>query len=256
MQLISHLLSEGESANIDITIDLETLSLTSTAAVVKMSAVAWHRWGDNHPYAVQSTDADGIADLAWWYEPFSHVIDLRSCINIGLDFDPSTIAWWQRQSQEARQSVLLDGTPRPITLVMSEFFHWLLALRCKVVESGCPTAPSFTLWAQGSDFDIAIIRNIIHRIGPEQEKAFSELIPYTSFRDARTFILELGKVLHGAFICDDPITAKRLYSVFPVDPFWNIPNTHDSLYDACRTSWQLWYLFQNIKCTPDVVMPT
>lgn len=248
--------------NLDVTIDLETIALTTNAAVMQLSAVAWFRDADHHPYAVRcaaqqdspettgSGDADGACEFR--VSPFTQAIDLRSCIDLGLDFDPNTIAWWQRRSPEARQAVLRDGSAVDLRAAMTAFMNWLRSVAEYVAEvNGSVETPVVTLWSQGSDFDIAIIRNILHRLGDDAEKDFAALVPHTRFRDARTVILELGKVLCQHSLSADPMTDQRqLYAAFPPDPFWSKALPHDALFDACRTSWQLWYIFRHVSCQP------
>ena len=63
--------------HLDITFDLETLSLESNAAVLQLGAVAWNRHADS-PETLLVTESTPT---------FQTSVDLRTCVGSGFDFD-------------------------------------------------------------------------------------------------------------------------------------------------------------------------
>ena len=107
---------------IDITIDFETCSLSPTAAIMSVGAVAWKRYSDDSPFFEQG---DGLLR----YPTFSAHVDLRSCFVEGFTFDQKTAEWWSHQSEEAKQALLDnddgDNPCLPIDVVITDLFGWM-----------------------------------------------------------------------------------------------------------------------------------
>ena len=164
---------------LDITFDFETCALCPTAAVMSIGAVAWGRDFENTPFF---GEGNGMKTLCQFYK---HV-DLRSQFLDGFTFDASTSIWWKEKDSKAKQELLSDDDTTPLLSiegVMEHFFAWIKGL------SEDLSADNIYLWAQGTDFDIAILRHICHR--------YNKQIPvrYTKFRDHRTFFLEGARLL-------------------------------------------------------------
>ena len=211
--------------HIDITIDFETCSLSANAAVITMAALPWNRDGEDTPFFNQNVLA-----------PFRGYVDLRSCVVEGFDFDPETIAWWSRQSENAKIS-LLDGNAVPVRDMTLNFFKWLH----QTMEAA--GASTVCLWCQGQDVDIAILRNLCKKFGITLEKA----VPHTYFRDCRTVILESAiskaKQKYIKFSAQDimqkPSLAYQMFEPLP-DDLQKIGDVHDALYDCLRSTWYTW----------------
>lgn len=146
----------------DVMIDLETLSTRPDAMVIAIGAVAF-----------------GPAGLG---ASFHYTIAPDSAIG---HVDPSTVAWWMGQGDEARAvfqlpkgSIAGDARAQQAHLpfVLSEFRHFLSDF-----------GPNLRVWGHGSSFDLPIIESAFRACG--------HMVPWghRAGRDTRT-ILELGGV--------------------------------------------------------------
>lgn len=156
--------------HLDITFDLETAALCPTAAVISIGAVGWGRYAKNDPFE----DAP---------HTFCQHIDLRSSFLDGFTFDAETSAWWSRQSADAKKELVQETHLVPIETAIRNFFEWINEV---VNFHGAETV---CLWSQGSDFDIAILRNICYKYGIDIP------VKYTNFRDHRSVCMELASKL-------------------------------------------------------------
>lgn len=75
---------------LDITIDLETLSLSPDAAIVQVAAVPWNR----HTH---TSDAGGPFD---YNDPFNAHVSVNSCIRDGFRIDEDTLKWWKEKDKK------------------------------------------------------------------------------------------------------------------------------------------------------------
>lgn len=213
---------------IDITVDLETCSLAPTAAVMSIAAVAWNRNGDRSPFF-------GENDGRLSFPEFTEHVDLRSEFLNGFTFDQSTADWWARQNDEAKAALLdndsADCPCQPIDVVVKDFMDWMEDTRTKLDED------EIYIWAQGTDFDVAILRNICHKMGLR----FG--IKHTNFRDHRTYYLEMARF----FIPDgEEFTTDKAYALTDnreIDTIYHGLNngaTHSPIYDCKRSILSTW----------------
>ncbi len=114
----------------NIMLDLETMGLGPNAAIIAIGAVEF--------------DLEKGKLGRWFYE----VVDLESSVQLGGTIDPSTVLWWMRQSDEARNQFTYQGAP--LTKALADFKNFFL-------EAGdnCLTR----LWGNGSDFDNMVLRS-------------------------------------------------------------------------------------------------
>ena len=117
----------------NIMIDLETMDTAHTAAIVAIGAVAF--------------DPEHGVDIG---SAFYRTVELQSCIDHGLTVSGSTVRWWLRQSQDARQSILTEQAR--IHTVLNDFSRWVIA-QC---DGDTDRA---VVWGNGSDFDNVILTN-------------------------------------------------------------------------------------------------
>lgn len=219
--------------HLDFTIDMETTAMSANAAVMQVAIVPWLRDNAVDPFCNEDE-----------MEPFIGYVDLRSCVVDGFDFDPSTIKWWSENSEAVKKAVT-EGFPEPISDVLVNALNYIRDVReAYGVDSIC-------IWAQGSDFDIAILRNLCKKYDVDLE----DIVPHTSFRDCRTVILEAAHIeaersLAGEStrangialplqILSEPSKAYALYSPLP-ETYASGSEAHDALYDAVRSSWLTW----------------
>lgn len=209
--------------SINITFDLETCSLCPTAAVMSIGAVAWNADAEVNPFT------DGFSGDYCFYR---HV-DLRSSFVDGFSFDKKTSDWWTTQKDDAKRSLLeYDEMPlRPIDIVIEEFFRFITSVQAE------NSAKEVKLWSQGSDFDIAILRNICRKYDMEIP------VRYNNFRDHRTFFMEGAKI-----ICDKvgvEFDDNRAYLL--VDEYDGSGEPHNPVYDCKRSIYSTWQMMKHLK---------
>lgn len=220
---------------IDVTFDWETCSLSPTAAVMSLGAVAWKRYGKESPFF---EDGDGVLRNS----TFSAHVDLRSMFINGFAFDKSTAEWWAKQSDEAKAALLgndSDESPcQPIDVVVNDFFGWIDYIKKKLGDD------DICLWAQGTDFDPAILIYICWKLGIKLE------IKHTQLRDHRTFYLEMARILwDAAGVKEEPFTLDRAYAL--TTDYKDIADdegvAHDPLFDCKRSIYSTWQMMQKIR---------
>lgn len=234
---------------LDITLDLETCSLTSHAAIMQISAVAWDRFAQE--------DKQMFFNEAKCQEDTVHfvqTIDLNSQFVEGLwDFDQNTSAWWGRQKREAKRAVADDVTDvcGPIKTelqsqallndALEQLDTWVKNLLAEY------EADNFCLWCQGTDFDIPIIRYAADQT--RCNKLLPMALHHKFFRDCRTAIYECVGAWLGREdvkqpytkidLLNDPMLAYKLLPQLP-ESFGGRENAHGALYDCIRSSWFTW----------------
>lgn len=107
---------------IDVMMDLETFGTRPGSAIRSVAAACFDLRGD------------GVGD-----NTFSANITAMSCWVAGLTVDRDTIAWWEKQSTEAKE--VLKKNQRPLLEVANEFHTWF-----RKTGADC-------VWAQGAGFD-------------------------------------------------------------------------------------------------------
>lgn len=223
---------------IDITIDFETTSLAPTAAIMSVGAVAWKRCDEESPFF-------GRGDGLLRYPTFSAHVDLRSCFVEGFTFDQSTAEWWSHQSEKAKQALLDyddgDNPCLPIDIVIADLLGWI---KDDVQEALGDT--ELCLWAQGTDFDIAILRYACYKLG------IKFTIKHTQFRDHRTYYLEGARLL---WLLNNALGHEKV--PFSVD--WAYKQTqdyqdiadegaaHDPIFDCKRSIYSTWQMMKKIR---------
>lgn len=218
--------------HLDITIDLETCGLGTNAAPLQLAAVAWQRTTPataDHPFVSGIPDHLDKDDII--SSTFNVAIDLRDCFFSGLEIDRDTQQFWLGQKQAARDAVLNASIPYPLPEALAQFSIWVNDIR------NATQADSFTLWAQGSDFDIAKLREYYKRCGMKEPFTHHEV------RCARTFILEHAPLFMSA---DQALRSpKDVYKHLPALPDGICDSvTHDALYDCYKTSWAVWQIYR------------
>ena len=211
---------------LDVTFDFETCSLQPTAAVMRVGAVAWDRTAKDIPFNLPL--APGVQT-----EFYQHV-DLRSAFLDGFTFDQSTANWWAQQNDEAKEALLEnDIIPlQPLKEVVANLFDMIvrLAKALGVYE--------VYLWAQGTDFDVAILRNIAYKYN------IPIPIKHTNYRDHRTFFLEGARMIcDAANVNFDPRSAYKL-----VDEYNGNGSAHDPVFDCKRSIYSTWQMMKHLQC--------
>lgn len=231
--------------HLDITIDLETCSLSSHAAILQIAAVAWDRFAidADHIFLGTATKPDETPH-------FCEAIDINSQFVEGLwDFSQSTAEWWRKQTTEAKKAVLGDTSGMPLDTALRCLDAWVN----KIMEQW--DCKSVTFWTQGTDFDIPILRYSAERCGLDRTcKPIATHHKY--YRDCRTAIYELTSIYlqhimpsdddtHNDFLTD-PLMAYRVLPELP-ESFGGKDNAHGALYDAVRSSWFTWQAMRHVR---------
>ncbi len=132
-------------------VDLETLSNGPQAAITQIGVAYFHHTPNN----------------VLWKRKWN--VDVQSCIDLGLKVDGHTLAWWFKQSDEARHSVLGDEhVYLPLQKALDEFDN--LYINHNIERT----------WAGPTWFDVAILFNAYRQSGRPYPW------PRRSIRDTKT----------------------------------------------------------------------
>lgn len=112
-----------------VMLDLETLGAAPGSVIVTLAAV---------------TFGGGVVE-----KEFYRRIDAEHAVSYGLKMDVPTVLWWMRQSEEARQELLLPG--ENLKDVLREFADWV--------------AGADEVWGNGSDFDNVMLAEAYRMAG-------------------------------------------------------------------------------------------
>ena len=135
-----------------VMLDLETMGKRAGCAIVSIGAVEF----DINTGKIGRT--------------FYKVVNLQSCLNVGLFINASTLYWWLQQSDAARQAIC-----KPADSIQSALVKFSLFLS----ELG-----DFQIWGDGARFDIGILEAAYFAIGR------GEILPwkFRNERDVRTLV--------------------------------------------------------------------
>lgn len=134
-------------------LDMETLGVSVTAPIISIAAV----------YFDPKTGSVG--------DSFYKVINLASSLANGV-IEPSTLAWWMAQSDEARQ-VFNDQS----AIMLEDALHQLSIFANRDGSSAC-----LQVWGNGASFDNAIIAHAYRQSG------LNLPWPFRNDRDVRTIV--------------------------------------------------------------------
>ena len=109
----------------DIMVDLETMGTRPNAPIIAIGAVEFF------PESMKLG------------KEFYRVVDLESCLNIGMEIDASTILWWMQQDDAARAQFERKGDILPAVLLA---FSALVDHETRI-------------WGNGAAFDNVILAN-------------------------------------------------------------------------------------------------
>lgn len=232
---------------IDVSVDLETTGLAPTAAVISLGAVAWKKDAEDTPFLLNDEKKEDP-----FFSYYYHV-DLRSLWVLGgFAFEKKASDWWASQPQEAKNELTAsdnDDMPcYPIQTVILGFFDWINSVKEVLGEK------EVHLWAQGTDFDIAILRNLCSRL------VYALPVQHTHFRDHRTYIYEVGDLIYKALeqktvISDYMFLQKRSPYALVSDYKEKNGVVHSPVYDCKRSIYTTWQLSGMVKRLLDTSDP-
>jgi hypothetical protein len=117
-------------------------------------------YGDGPGCAILSIGAVGFHYPSGWIDPvgFHVIVDLASCYDAGLRSTADTRAWWDKQVEAARYTLLASrgGSGHPIGLALDRFAHYL---------AGFGGRSKVRVWGNGADFDNAIVTEALRVTG-------------------------------------------------------------------------------------------
>ena len=147
--------------NINIALDIETLSLQPTAAIISIAAKTFHL-----PQQEEEDNNRG----------FYKNISMRSLLKEPqLSISETTLKWWQEQLQEVIDINFNPYTAVTIQEALTDLKTFIRDIRTEYND--------IAIWTQGTDFDIPILRHAYHTILHEKEPWHRH-----ELRDARTVI--------------------------------------------------------------------
>jgi exodeoxyribonuclease VIII len=134
-------------------LDLETMGLRPTSAILSIGIVLFDKYG------FQDT----------FYTPVS----LKSCLEHGLTTDKPTENWWAKQSDMARKAWDTPDAPT-LTEALTAMTHWMR-------KHG--VGKSAMLYGCGSDFDNVLLSNAFRAIDAEQPWVYYNNACYRTLRN-------------------------------------------------------------------------
>lgn len=192
---------------IDFALDLETLSKRPTAAIIE---VACKRFD--------------FTDLGDNYVPFSEVVNATSCAMYGLSFDEDTCKWWADKKDYEKVRFIKEAQGlREVLGKLSTYIEDAIS------ES---KADGIRVWCQGTDFDIAILRNAYRAVYGNDVTPWK----YDEVRCARTYIKESVRLL-------DP-NLDNCYDYIPKREGWA---KHEALSDCENLIHNVRYVYRKLN---------
>jgi inhibitor of KinA sporulation pathway (predicted exonuclease) len=138
---------------LELMVDLETLGTSSDCVVVSIGACIF--------------DLKTNQVISTFYSPLT----LQDQLDKGRKIDADTLAWWMKQSDDARR-VFQDGAVMT-SEGLNTFANW--------IASNIPDKKRVRAWGNGSNFDISIMEHLY--------KDYEQPVPweYYNVMDLRTF---------------------------------------------------------------------
>jgi len=166
-----------------IMIDIETMGQGSDAAIVAIGAVAF--------------DECGVGD------EFYERISLEDAAKYG-SIDASTVLWWMKQEDAAREEITKEGTISP-HIVQHMLSVFIFKNRDKEDE--------VSIWGNGSDFDNVILENWFKAMGLTAPWKFYENRCYRTIKSLNRDIEMKREGTHHNALDDARSQAKHLIAI-------------------------------------------
>jgi len=176
-------------------IDIETMAVSSNAAILTIGAIKFNRNGNN-------------SDITKMDRFYSRV-DMKSCVDVGLKVDPTTIKWWSTQPKEISKEIYTTEDRFSIQTALESFSEWY-----------GNTKTTTHVWGHGSHFDIPIMESAYKACGLKPPWGFWQV------RDTRT--------LYEAVSVERPNMYKNM--------------KHHAMYDAFRQIVAVQNAFKKLRC--------
>lgn len=164
-----------------VMLDLETLGTGANSAIISIGACEFN------------PDTGEIGST------FKAVVCRNSCFQIGCTYDPSTMEWWNSQSEEAKAGSFSHKAPSEVRLALTAFSDWLRR--------------DAQLWGNGSDFDNAMLAEMYRKLDMPQPWKFWN---NRCYRTIKNMFPDVSMSRHGVHhdALDDAISqAKHLCKI-------------------------------------------
>lgn len=212
---------------LNLTFDMETLSLRPDAAIISIAAVPF--MFDREDVCALGTAEEGVPAYESLFrsnpcndkwDPFYETVDATTCAMAGMAFDMSTVEFWASQPDEIKAAILNERSVS-IRNALEDFLIYLENMKSS------HDVDEVVLWVQGSDFDIPVLKNALYKI----MELTPENLPwkYNNIRDARTYLLETEIMLSGGKQVE-PYSTMEVYEDLV---------KHHSLHDCIHTALNL-----------------
>ena len=195
-----------------VMIDIETLGRNAGCVVMSIAAVEF-----NPIVPLEELTENGHARICNKIDSFYRTIDVLPQLFDGAEIEPATLEWWRNQGQ---------GVKNSITSIDSIGMKAALSDLSDFLEKNLDEKAELTVWAQGTDFYIAILRHLFNKYFGSDSEPWC----HTKIRDSRTFIFTMGDLLGTCRPYD--LIPKLQYNV-----------THCALDDATRAAYNVAYLY-------------
>lgn len=162
-----------KASYLDLMVDNETLATTADAVILSIGAVRFHK--------------DTIGAIG---EKFYAVLDIEDQKERGRFVDPETVAWWDKQSPEARK-VLETTDRRPVKEVLNELWDFIFD-----IDQSCGEV---RLWGNGSDFDNPQIASLFRMYGFETPWKFWNNRCFRTLKSEFGHLLDKKPVRKGTY---------------------------------------------------------
>ena len=116
-----------------VMIDLETMGVDPTSAIIEIAA----------QFFDPLTGKLGGS--------FKQMVNLKSCTDVGMTIDPSTVIWWLKQAPEARERYANNDKEKHINTVLVDLRTFL--------QKHCPDKKKLFVWGNGKEMDCEILKN-------------------------------------------------------------------------------------------------
>lgn len=154
-----------------VMLDLETLGTKPGCAIVSIGACVF--------------DMDGVHnDAEYLRRPFYQAVDIASPLSRTLSIDPSTLSWWNVQSEEARK--VFTGDKISLEQALYDFTDWLYLMNKP--EMLPAERDEIYVWCHGATFDVPILNEAYDRwaVGGYTPRVHGGPIKFWNVRDTRT----------------------------------------------------------------------
>lgn len=147
----------------DIMLDLETLGVRCGSVILSIGACTFDRVTGTHLFTGPKQPT------------FHRFLRIKEQQLAGCTVDASTFLWWLGQSDQARKA-MLNGQDEAgvVEGVLNGLDHWFNVV--------CPEVPARKVWANGADFDLALLSELYRKWGRQAPW------PYNGARDMRTVL--------------------------------------------------------------------